>query len=150
MTRELITFEVSRQLFGLDIAAIREIRAWSPVARLPGVPSYVAGTINLRGVIVPVIDLGARLGWGFTRTTERHAIILVQIGALQAGLIVESVSDLLTLKETVLAPPPLFGGEEMTSFIDGLTPVGDRMLLVLNLEQLVERDWLHASEQAAE
>ena len=60
--RELITFEVAGQLFGLDIAAIREIRAWSPVTKMPGVPHYVAGVANLRGSILPVIDLAARLG----------------------------------------------------------------------------------------
>lgn len=143
MTRELITFEVSRQLFGLDIAAIREIRAWAPVTRLPGAPSYVAGMANLRGSILPVIDLGARLGWGVTRTTERHAIIVVQIGdrqtGVQAGLIVETVSDLVTLKEDALQQPPSLGIEEMTSFIDGLAPLGNRMLLVLNLDQLLDR-----------
>lgn len=147
MTRELITFEVSRQLFGLDIAAIREIRAWSPVTRLPGAPSCLAGVANLRDAILPILDLGARLGWGTTRTTERHAIIVVQVGPVQAGLIVETVSDLLTLKEDRLQPPPALGIEEMTSFIDGLAPVGDRMLLVLNLDQLVGRDWIRAAGQ---
>jgi purine-binding chemotaxis protein CheW len=137
MTRELITFEVSRQLFGLDIAAVREIRAWAPVTPMPGAPSYVAGVVNLRGAILPVFDLGARLGWGITRTTERHAIIVVEVGAIRAGLIVESVSDLVSLKEAALAQPPALGIAEMTSFIDGLAPVGDRMLLVLNLDQLV-------------
>jgi purine-binding chemotaxis protein CheW len=148
MTRELITFEVSRQLFGLDIAAIREIRAWAPVTRLPGAPFYVAGMVNLRGGLLPVIDLGARLGWGMTRTTERHAIIVVQIGdvqtGVQAGLIVESVSDLVTLNEASLQQPPSLGVEHMTSFIDGLAPVGNRMLLVLNLDQLLDKPAVQA------
>ncbi|NOW46574.1 purine-binding chemotaxis protein CheW [Novosphingobium sp. SG751A] len=142
MTRELITFEVSRQLFGLDIAAIREIRAWSPVTRMPGTPPYIAGMANLRGTILPIIDLGARLGWGTTQTTERHAIIVVQMDVLMAGLIVETVSDLVTLAEASLQQPPSLGVEDMTSFIDGLAPVGNRMLLVLNLAQLVGREWL--------
>lgn len=146
MTRELITFEVSRQLFGLDIAAIREIRAWSPVARFPGAPSYIAGMANLHGNTLPIIDLGSRLGWGTTQTTERHAIVVVQMGALMAGLIVETVSDLVNLSEESLQPPPSLGVEEMTSFIDGLTPVGNRMLLVLNLAQLMGRDWLRGEE----
>lgn len=146
MTRELITFEVSRQLFGLDIAAIREIRAWSPVTRMPGTLPYIAGMANLRGTILPIIDLGARLGWGTTQTTERHAIIVVQMDTLMAGLIVETVSDLVTLAETALQPAPSLGVQDMTSFIDGLAPVGNRMLLVLNLAQLVGRDWLRAGE----
>jgi purine-binding chemotaxis protein CheW len=63
MQRELITFEVGGQVFGLDIMAIREIRAWTPATRLPRVPHYVAGVVNLRGTVLPVIDLAARLGW---------------------------------------------------------------------------------------
>lgn len=146
MTRELITFEVSRQLFGLDIAAIREIRAWSPVSRFPGAPPYIAGMSNLRGSILPIVDLGARLGWGMTQTSERHAIIVVQMGSLMAGLIVETVSDLVNLAEESLQPPPSLAVADMTSFIDGLAPVGDRMLLVLNLAQLVGRDWLRSED----
>ena len=76
MLRELITFEVEGQVFGLDIMAIREIRAWSPTTRLPRVPSYVAGVVNLRGTVLPVIDLAARLGWRATEPTPRHASVL--------------------------------------------------------------------------
>lgn len=146
MTRELITFEMSRQLFGIDMAAIREIREWAPIIQASDAPPYVVGMADLRGRLVPVIDLGARLGWGMTGITGHHAIIIVQQGALTAGLMIESLIDLVNLEEAALAVPPMLGPvpgeEEMTCFIDGLTPVGHRMLLVLNLEQLLEREWL--------
>jgi hypothetical protein len=70
MHRELITFEVGGQVFGIDIMAIREIRAWSPTTRLPRVPHYVSGVVNLRGTVLPVIDLAARLGWESTEPTS--------------------------------------------------------------------------------
>ncbi|NBC35878.1 chemotaxis protein CheW [Novosphingobium sp. FSY-8] len=133
MARELITFEVGGQLFGLDITAIREIRAWSPVTRVPGVPHYVAGMANLRGSILPVIDLATRLGWGGTDPDERHAIIVVDIAGKSSGLIVESVSDLIDLGDAPLQPPP---NASDYSFIEGLAPIGDRMVLVLNLSAL--------------
>ena len=138
--RELITFEVSGQLFGLDITAIREIRAWSPVTRVPGVPHYVAGMANLRGSILPVIDLASRLGWEPTEASERHAIIVVDIAGQQSGLIVESVSDLVQLRDIELQPPPAMGDEDIIAFIEGLVPVGERMVLVLNLEAMAGAD----------
>ena len=105
MQRELITFEVGGQVFGLDIMAIREIRAWTPVTRLPRVPHYVAGVVNLRGTVLPVIDLAARLGWEPTEPTPRHAIIVTHLGGQASGLIVESVSDIVTIQ-----PPPARSG----------------------------------------
>ncbi len=136
MIRELISFEVGGQLFGLDINAIREIRAWSPVTRVPGVPSYIAGMANLRGQILPVIDLAARLGWGSTQVSERHAIIVVQIGAQMVGLIVESVSDLVQVPADSLQQAPTMAESEESAFIEGLAPIGERMVLVLRLEAL--------------
>jgi purine-binding chemotaxis protein CheW len=89
MIRELITFEVEGQVFGLDIMAIREIRAWTPTTRLPRVPHYVAGVVNLRGTVLPVVDLAARLGWRATEPTPRHAIIVTQLGTQIGGWIVD-------------------------------------------------------------
>ena len=74
MRHELITFGIASQRFGIDIMTVREIRAWSPVTRLPRVPDYVAGVVNLRGAVVPVIDLAARLGWTPTEATPRNML----------------------------------------------------------------------------
>ena len=140
MQRELITFEVGGQVFGLDIMAIREIRAWTPVTRLPRVPHYVAGVVNLRGTVLPVIDLAARLGWEQAKASERHAIIVVHTGGKSCGLIVESVSDLVQLNADSLQLPPGIGDEAITAFIEGLAPIDERMVMVLNLAALVGND----------
>lgn len=140
MVRKLISFEVSGQLFGLDITAIREIRAWSPVTRMPGVPHYVAGMANLRGAILPVIDLAARLGWQAADANERHGIIVVHINGQSCGLIVETVSDLVELPANSLQPPPGIGDAGITAFIEGLAPIHDRMLMVLDLAELIGHD----------
>lgn len=134
--RKLITFEVEGQVFAIDIMAIREIRAWSPVTRLPHVPHYVAGVVNLRGTVLPVIDLAARLGWPATEPTPRHAIIVVQLDGQARGLIVESVSDIATLADDVLQPPPQTSDADIVAFLDGIAAVDDQMVMVLDLNAL--------------
>lgn len=136
MHRELITFEVGGQVFGLDIMAIREIRAWTPTTRLPRVPHYVAGVVNLRGTVLPVIDLAARLGWEATEATPRHAIIVTQLGSQPCGLIVESVSDIVTLPADALQAPPVTTSDSIVGFLEGLAAIDDHMVMVLNLAAL--------------
>ena len=136
MHRELITFEVADQLFGIDIMAIREIRAWSPTARLPRVPSYVAGVVNLRGTVLPVVDLAARLGWTPTEATPRHAIIVTQFAGQARGLIVDMVSDIVTIQADTLQPPPSMAQDGVVPFLEGLSAIEDRMVMVLNLQAL--------------
>ena len=142
MKLELITFEVAGQLFGLDIMAIREIRAWTPVTRLPQVSHYVAGVVNLRGTVLPVIDLFARLGWPATDPSPRHAIIVVRLGSQTLGLIVDSVSDIVALPDGALQPPPNTGNDDVVPFLQGLAALGERMIMVLDLERLGEAEEL--------
>ena len=133
MKMELITFEVAGQIFGIDIMAIREIRAWTPAASLPRVPDYVAGVVNLRGTILPVVDLAARLGWAATQASPRHAIIVTQVAGQARGLIVDSVSDIVTIAAEDLQPPPTLGQDGVIPFLEGLAAVEDRMVMVLDL-----------------
>ncbi|PLK26654.1 chemotaxis protein CheW [Novosphingobium sp. TH158] len=134
MQREFITFEVEGQLFGIDIMAIREIRAWTPVTRLPSVPDYVAGVVNLRGTVLPVVDLAARLGWKATDPTSRHAIIVVHVDGQARGMIVDSVSDIVTIAADALQPPPATSGDAIVPFLEGLAAIEDRMVMVLDLK----------------
>ncbi len=136
MARQLITFHLGAQSFGLDIMAIREIRAWSPTTRLPHVPHYVAGVVNLRGTVLPVIDLAARLGWEATSPTDRHVIIVAQIGGQLRGLIVDAVSDIVTTQEEDIQPPPSTGSDAVVPYLEGLVALDDRMVMVLDLPGL--------------
>ncbi len=138
MSRQIITFRIGEQYLGVDIMAIREIRAWSPTTRLPHVPEYVRGVVNLRGSVLPVFDLSARLGWGLTDPTARHVIIVVQLGNQLQGLIVDAVNDIVTLPEGALQPPPSIGEDSASVFLDGLASVDDRMVMVLSLSKLTE------------
>ncbi|MCX7283777.1 MAG: chemotaxis protein CheW [Novosphingobium sp.] len=136
MHRELITFKVEGQLFGIDIMAIREIRAWTPVTRLPSVPHYVAGVVNLRGTVLPVVDLAARLGWRATEPTPRHAIIVAQIDGQARGFIVDSVSDIVTVPSDALQPPPATSDDTIVPFLEGLAAIEENMVMVLSLSAL--------------
>lgn len=140
MHRELITFEVSGQLFGIDIMAIREIRAWSPVTRLPRVPDYVAGVVNLRGAVLPVYDLSVRLGWQATQTTPRNPIIVIEHEGQSRGLIVHGVNDIASIDEQTLQKPDAAAQDRITGFLEGLAPLGDDMVMVLDLKNLMADD----------
>ena len=145
MQRELITFEVEGQLFGIDIMSIREIRAWTPVTRLPGVPHFVAGVVNLRGTVLPVVDLAARLGWKPTEPTPRHAIIVIQLDGQARGLIVDAVSDIVTVASDALQPPPSSGGDAIVPFLEGLVAIEDRMVMVLDLKAMAADETMAAA-----
>jgi purine-binding chemotaxis protein CheW len=140
MQREFITFEIAGQIFGLDIMAIREIRAWTPATRLPHVPHYVAGVVNLRGTVLPVVDLAARLGWQATEPTPRHAIIVTQVNGQARGLIVDSVSDIVTISQDDLQPPLAPTGDAIVPYLEGLVAVDDQMVMVLNLASITDDD----------
>ena len=137
MNRQLITFEVESQVFGVDIMAIREIRAWTPTTRLPQVPNYVAGVVNLRGTVLPVIDLAARLGWRASEPGARHVIIVTQVAGQFRGLIVDSVSDIVTVPHDALQMPPATG-DAVVPFLEGLASIDERMVMVLDLPSLTQ------------
>jgi purine-binding chemotaxis protein CheW len=136
MLRQLITFQIGEQYLGVDIMAIREIRAWTPTTLLPHSPDFVRGVVNLRGTVLPVIDLSARLGWGLAEPTQRHVIIVVQIAEQLNGLIVDAVNDIVSIDPGNVQPPPELGADVSIRFLEGLVPVEDRMVMVLNLDRL--------------
>lgn len=138
MTRQLITFQLGDQILGVDIMAIREIRAWSPATPLPNVPTYVRGVVNLRGVVLPVLDLRQRLGWGMTDPTARHVIIVVRIGDQLQGIIVDAVNDIATVKPEHMQALPDVGENAASAFLEGLATIEDRMIMVLALDRLMD------------
>jgi purine-binding chemotaxis protein CheW len=115
MRHELITFGIACQRFGIDIMAVREIRAWSPVTRLPRVPDYVAGVVNLRGAVLPVIDLAARLGWTATEATPRNPIIVIEHEGQLRGLIVHDVADIVSIAGAPCNSPMRWGMRRSTT-----------------------------------
>ncbi len=117
--RELIAFRIGQQEFCVDIMAVREIRGWSAATPLPRAPGYVRGVINLRGAVLPIVDLAGRLGFANAEPTARHVIIVAQIGTQQVGLLVDAVSDILTVAEGTVQPTPDVASELVKTFVRG-------------------------------
>ena len=136
MSRQLITFQLGDQILGVDIMAIREIRAWSPATPLPNVPAHVRGVVNLRGVVLPVLDLRHRLGWGVTDPSARHVIIVVRIGEQLQGLIVDAVNDIVTIPPEAMQPLPDMGDATAAQYLEGLATIEQRLILILALDRL--------------
>jgi purine-binding chemotaxis protein CheW len=136
MAQQLITFHLAGQILGLDIMAVREIRAWTPTTKLPHASEHVAGVVNLRGTVLPVMDLAARLGWNATEATERHVIIVTEIAGQLRGLIVDAVSDIVTAQNEDIQPPPNTGNETIVEYLSGIVASDDKMVMVLDLTGL--------------
>lgn len=130
---ELLAFRVGAQEYSVDIMKVREIRGWSPATTLPHAPSYVCGVINLRGAVLPIVDLSARLGMAPIEATSRNVIIVMQLEAQTLGILVDAVSDILTLHKSDIQPPPDVANAKGNSFISGLTIIEDRMIRVIDL-----------------
>ncbi len=135
--REVIVFQVGPQEFCVDIMAVRELRGWTPATPLPRSPDYVLGVINLRGTVLPVVDMSARLGLGPGQTGGRQVIIVVFLGRQLVGLLVDSVREILALDEAQLRPTPDLPGQALEGFVDSLITLQDRMVGVLTLERLL-------------
>lgn len=135
--KELISFRIGEQEFCVDIMGVREIRGWSPATPLPQTPSYVRGVINLRGAVLPIIDLAARLGLGAVEPTARHVVIVVRIGDQLVGLLVDAVCDILTVTETMLQPTPDVSCDHVKTFIQGIMAIDGRMISLICLDRIL-------------
>ena len=142
---ELISFEVRGQLFCIDIMSVREIRGWTQATPLPQSPDYIRGVINLRGTVLPILDLGARLGLGPTEPTARHAILVVGIGTRLVGLLVDGVDEILSVNKADIQPAPDVCSEETQQFVRGVLPIEGRMVTLLSLTRIVPDATLKAA-----
>ena len=139
--RELISFRVADQEYCVDIMAVREIRGWSPATPLPQSPDYVRGVLNLRGAILPVMDLSARLGISPVSPTERHVIVVVRSGERLVGLLVDAVSDILAVDQGAMQDPPDLAGDRLKGFVTKVITLEGRLISEIALERLLpERD----------
>ncbi|WP_010141369.1 chemotaxis protein CheW [Oceanicola sp. S124] len=142
---ELLTFRVADQEYSLDIMSVREIRGWTRTTPMPHAPDYMRGVINLRGTVLPVMDLARRLNLPSQETNERNVIIVVKLGGTLTGLLVDAVSDIVAITEDDLQPPPDISSDPQMSVVRSLTVIDDQMIRVLDLAAVVPV----SSEEAA-
>jgi len=130
---ELLTFQVGKQEYAIDIMSVREIRGWSKATPLPHAPAFVRGVINLRGTVLTIVDLADRLGMGCTETNERNVIIVVHTGKETVGLLVDAVSDILAINKSDLQSPPEMSADNNQTFVSALMIADERMIRILAL-----------------
>ncbi|RAO77292.1 chemotaxis protein CheW [Dyella jiangningensis] len=135
---QYLTVNLGHEEYGIDILAVREIRGWTPVTRIPQAPHYVLGVLNLRGAIVPVIDMRLRFGlpredYGATTVT-----VIITVAGRNFGVVVDAVSDVLDVTADAIRPVPDMGTTVDTEYLKGLTSAGERMVLLLDVDKLLQ------------
>ncbi len=146
IVQQFITFTLGAQEYGVDIMMVREIKGWTETTALPQAPAYVRGVINLRGIIVPILDLRARFGMGMTDPSRMHVVIIVTTAARTTGLLVDAVSDIVSVEPGAIRAVPQMGQQIEESFLEGLVPLGDRMVTLVSLEGLIGASHSSAAE----
>lgn len=134
--RELIAFRIGDQEFCVNIMSVREIRGWTPATAMPHSPHYVLGVINLRGAVLPIIDLSARLGMKPAEPSARHVIIVAQVKNQVAGLLVDAVSDILTVTDENIQPVPEVSSDLERQYARGIFAIDKRMICMIELDAL--------------
>src|ERR671926_524158 len=133
---QFISFAIGDDQYGVDIMAVREIKGWSEITHLPKQPDYMRGVLNLRGVIVPIIDLRCRFGQGLTEATPLHIVIIVQVGSRPVGLLADRVLDIVSFEPTQVQPVPRIAQASRVDFLSGLVTVDGAMIALINLNNL--------------
>lgn len=142
--RQVLTFSLGSETYGVDILRVREIRGWTAATRIPRVPPHVLGVLNLRGSIVPILDMRVRFGLPQAEFTPLTVVIVLSVGLpsdarhREFGLVVDSVADVIDIAAEQLKEAPRLG--PAADFIDSLAVAGERMLILLNVEELIRRD----------
>jgi purine-binding chemotaxis protein CheW len=134
---EFIVFRVGAQEFCLDIMSVREIRGWTQATVLPHAPGYVRGVINLRGSVLPVVDLADRLGFVPIEGNARQVIIVVHIGGKLVGMLVDAVSDILSPSSQAVQPTPEIASGQVLSFLQGVLAIEGRMIGLIRVDEIM-------------
>jgi len=137
-----MTFQIEKEFFGISISYVNEIIAMQPIAAIPEVADYVKGLINLRGKIIPVIDVRVRFKMEPCVYTDRTCIIVINVKDVTVGLIVEKIAEVDTIQDDDIVPPPSLGKKEheRNKFVYGLARTGDTVKLLIDPEKLIQQD----------
>ena len=149
MAQQFLTFTVENEEYGVDIMTVREIKGWTETTRLPNSPECMRGVMNLRGLIIPIFDLRARFNRGQTQATLKHVVIILAVGNRNIGILVDAVSDILDANQDQIKPPPAGEMQVDAAFINGLISLDDRMVVLLNVDQLFDIRHIEDAIQAA-
>lgn len=137
---QFLAFQLAEEEYAVDILSVQEIKGWDRVTTVPNSPAYMRGVLNLRGEIVPVVDLRLRFGMPFKPYNNTTVVVVLKVGnGLQrtVGIVVDAVSDAHNIKPEMIKATPQMGRGIDTSFIQGLVDIGDKMVMILNIDELL-------------
>lgn len=140
--RQYLTFHLGGESYGVDILRVQEIKGWSAVTHVPNSPDYMLGVLNLRGEIIPIVDLRVRFGMAELEYLPTTVVIVLRVNGRSGvrrtmGIVVDGVSDVLNIAETMVKPTPDFGAVVNTEFISGLATVDGRMVMLIDIDRLL-------------
>lgn len=145
---EYLSFTLASETYGIDILKVQEIRGYDAVTRIANTPEFIKGVINLRGVIVPIVDLRIKFQVGEATYHEFTVVIIINVLGKVVGIVVDGVSDVVALSADQIKPAPEFGGAVDTRYLTGLGTISDEMLILIDIEKLIASDDLQIMEAA--
>jgi len=149
-SREVLAFKLGAEEYGIDILAVQEIRGYEAVTRIANAPPFIKGVVNLRGVIVPVVDMRIKFSLADPTYDATTVVIVLNLGTSTVGMVVDGVSDVMNLSADQIRPAPDMGGALNGDFLTGLATVGERILILLDIVRLMcATDLLGRTEQLA-
>ena len=149
MTQEFLTFVLGEESYALDIMTVKEIRGYEKATKIANAPNYLKGVINLRGDIVPIIDLRIKFNVGEPSYNEFTIVIMLTINDKIVGIVVDEVSDVIKVSETDIKAPPEFGVAFDSDYLHGLTTINEQMVILVNIQKLITSDELALYDTAA-
>jgi len=136
-TQQFLTFKLAGEEYGVGILSVQEIRGWSAVTAIPHSPAWLLGVINLRGAVVPIIDLRIKFNFAKAEYNEFTVVIILNVGTRVVGIVVDGVSDVITLGAGQIKPAPSLGNNADTSHIIGFGTLDERMRILMDVERLM-------------
>ena len=146
--REFLTFVLGQEEYCIDILKVQEIRGYESVTRIANAPDFIKGVINLRGNIVPIVDLRIKFRLGKVEYGGQTAVIVLNVLGRTIGMVVDRVSDVMSLSHDRIKPAPEFGTALNTQYIMGLAMLDDRMIIVINIEKLISSPEVQLIDEA--
>lgn len=146
---QFLTFNLGEELYGVDILRVQEIKGYTTVTKIPNTPSHIKGVLNLRGTIVPIVELRTKFGMPTIDYTAFTVIIVVVVRDKVMGLVVDSVSDVLNIDKKDIQPPPQFGAMVDVSFLNGVGKSGDKLVAILDMDRLLSEGDVQVTAAAA-
>ena len=147
--QEFLVFTLGDEEYGIDILKVQEIRGYDQVTRIANTPDFIKGVTNLRGVIVPILDLRIKFDQDGVEYNDNTVVIVLNFGQRVVGIVVDGVSDVLSLTAEQIRPAPEFAVTLSTEYLTGLGALGDRMLILVNIEKLLNSEEMALVDSAA-